>query len=74
MNTLQALTLAVSFVLAALIVGFFGRYSMTPIVDHGSALVAYRLDRLTGQTYYCLIPGKDNTFQNVRCAPIAIQP
>lgn len=57
MNTLQALVLAAGLLVAALIVGSFSRYSLTfgAARDDG-VLIAYRLDRLTGQTYYCAIP------------------
>lgn len=58
MGTRQALIFAVSFVAAALIIGSLNRYSMTLTVDHRGVLIAYRLDRLTGQTHFCVIPEK----------------
>jgi hypothetical protein len=68
MTTLQSLILAVALVSAAILVGLFSRYSMTEGVDHGGVLITHRLDRLTGQVYYCAVPDKGLA---PICSPIA---
>jgi len=56
MKTLQALILAGAFIVAALIFASFSRYSLSEAVIYHNDLITFRLDRLSGQVYYCDIP------------------